>query len=168
MEGACNASKGRASIVFCVIGVKGKNEGEGGGDMTAHVPELRNSILPTRQSIFSLITSLNTFRSTWNGGAPWTAESALASRRRSACSFAQSHSHSAAAATAAAASEGLAWFVVVVVGTMNEDDRGWENEGLGVSTSAEKPSTTADASCNIVGVFNGGDRQRRRKPALAG
>ena len=115
--------------------------------MTAHVPELKNSILPTRQSIFSLITSLNTFRSTWNGGAPWTAESALASRLRSACSFAQSHSHSAAAVTAG---EDLAWFVVVVVGTVNEDDRGWENGGLGVSTSDEKPSTTADASCSIV------------------
>jgi len=71
----------------------------------------------------------------------------------------------AAVVAVAAVGEGLTWFVVViaaevmVVGVgdaapMNEDRGCWENGGLGVvSTSAsdEKPATTAEASCNIVG-----------------
>lgn len=77
-----------------------------------------------------------------------------------------------AVVAAAAVGEGLTWFIViavaevmVVVGeaAVANEERGWENEGLGVSTSArdEKPATTAEASCNIVGV-NGGDRQGRK------
>ena len=53
----------------------------------------------------------------------------------------------------------------MVIGVMNED-RGWENRGLGVSTSAEKPSTTAEASCNIVGLRQG--EEARTVVCLAG
>lgn len=129
-----NALYGRC--LRCVPGCALSHLGKG-NEKRPRVPELKNVILPTRHSSLSFTTSLKIFRSTWNDGAPWTAESALASRFRSTCSSPQSHSIAA----------GLAWLVGVTMG-MNED-RGWENEGLGVSSDEQLSTTTAEPSCNI-------------------
>ena len=126
MEGACLALGG------CAFSHLGR-----GSKRKKRAPELRNVILPTRHSSFSLITSLKIFRSTWKGEAPLTAESALASRLRSTCSKAQSHSMVA----------GLTWLSEDIMLGTNED-RGWENEGFGISFDG-RLSTTVEPSCGI-------------------